>query len=177
MGDKPNAVDLINQSLDVVDRVIKMTCNGDAEVKIEEGGFAHCRPPGLEGIIEGGKTKSWTMLKAQNDDWAITYDWHMTASWEFGKQVDTADKGLWGSFIDNATVQVAMPTASMHLAWDWVIHFPGQGSWQNKEKGQVELPFLVDLKCYDTIIVKTFKFSQSFRGVLYGDGSAHIEET
>jgi hypothetical protein len=177
MGDEPNALDMVSKGLDVVDKVIKMTCSGDASVKVEEGGFAHCMPPGMKGIIEGGQTKTWQMVKMKSDSMPAYYEWHMTASWDCRKQVRTADKGLWGSFIDNATVQVSMPNASLHLAWEWLIHFPGQGSWMDTEAGTVELPFTVDVKCYDTLVVRTFEWSQGWRGVLRGDGSGALNQT
>ena len=101
----------------------------------------------------------------------------MTASWECRKSVRTADKGLWGNFINNATVQVGMPNASLHLAWEWTIHFPGEGSWMDTEAGTVELPFTIDVKCYDTLVVKTFEWSQGYRGVLRGDGSGSVWAT
>jgi hypothetical protein len=177
MADEPNALDLVSKGLDVVDKVIKMTCSGDATVKVEEGGFAHCLPPGLHGILEGGSTQTWRVASAKSDSWPAYYEWHMTASWECRKSVRTADKGLWGNFINNATVQVGMPNASLHLAWEWTIHFPGEGSWMDTEAGTVELPFTIDVKCYDTLVVKTFEWSQGYRGVLRGDGSGSVWAT
>ncbi|HMC41113.1 MAG TPA: hypothetical protein VKI19_15710 [Acidimicrobiales bacterium] len=177
MADEPNAIDLVSKGLDVVDKVIKMTCSGDANIKIEEGGFAHCYPPGFHGVLEGGQTKIWQMFTMKSDSWPAYYEWHMTASWEFRKKVRTADKGLWGNFIDTATIQVAMPNASLHLAWEWMVHFPGQSSWQDTEAGTVELPFLIDVKCYDTLVTKTFEWGQGWRGALRGDGSATLTPT
>ena len=82
-----------------------------------------------------------------------------------------------GNFIDTATIQVAMPNASLHLAWEWMVHFPGQSSWQDTEAGTVELPFLIDVKCYDTLVTKTFEWGQGWRGALRGDGSATLTPT
>jgi hypothetical protein len=172
MSDEPNAIDLASKGLDVVDKVIKMTCSGDANITVTEGGFAHCKPEGFNGTLEGGSTASWVCVTSKSDSWPAYYEWSMTASWESRKKVKTADKGLWGSFIDNATIQVDMPNASLHLAWDWTVHFPGHGSWISTDEGTVELPFTIDVKCYDTLVVKTFEWGKHFRGVLRGDGSA-----
>src|ERR1700759_4167023 len=115
MADEPNAVDLVKGSLDVAETIIKWTCRGSSNVTQVEGGYAHATPPGFSGALEGGTQKSWQMLHSAHDEFKVGWDWHMTCTWEWGKQVKTADKGLWGAFIENATVQVAAPSASLHL--------------------------------------------------------------
>jgi hypothetical protein len=177
MADEPNAVDLVKGSLDVAETIIKWTCRGSSNVTQVEGGYAHATPPGFSGALEGGTQKSWQMLHSAHDEFKVGWDWHMTCTWEWGKQVKTADKGLWGAFIENATVQVAAPSASLHLRWDYTIHFPGQGSWVSTDTGLVQLDFAVDIKCFETTIVDTPYGMYSYAGYIRGDGSGKITPT
>lgn len=153
--------------------VIKWTIRPSTSATMTEGGFAHCVPDGYtEKDMEGGTDSSARLLSAAEDDWKTTFKWHVSASWK--SHVTLNHKGL---YILDAEISVISEETSLHLGWAYDIHFPGKGRWVDRDQQFVELPFTIDLKVSDTVVVDTLIYSQHFRGALKGDGTAWVKES
>jgi hypothetical protein len=152
--------------------IIKWTVRPSTSATMTEGGFAHCVPEGYtEQDMDGGNDVSEMLLKNEFDNWQTTYKWHLSASWK--SNVTLNGKGL---YITDATMAVTSEHTSLHLGWEWNIHFPGKGRWVNRQQEFVELPFTIEIKCSDTVVVDTLINSSQWRGALRGDGQAWIKQ-
>ena len=153
--------------------VIKWILRPSTSATMTEGGFAHCVPEGYtEKDMEGGTDVTTTLLTAEHDDWMTTYKWHVSASWK--SNVTLNGKGL---YILDAAMSVTSEHTSLHLGWEWNIHFPGKGRWVDRSREFVELPFTIEIKVSDTVVVDTLISSYNYRGALRGDGAAWVKLT
>jgi hypothetical protein len=150
--------------------IIKWTCRPSGVTTMTEGGFAHCVPEGYtEKDMEGGVDSNEQILSAAHDDWQTTYKWHMTATWK--SHVKLSGQGL---YITDATIAVVSEHASLHLGWEWNIRFPGKGRWVDRAAQSVELPFTVEVKVSDTVVVDTLLATYQYRGAMRGDGTVSL---
>lgn len=76
-----------------------------------------------------------------------------------------------GQYILDAEIAVVSKQTSLHLGWNYQIHFPGKGRSVNRQAEFVELPFTIDIKVSDTVVADTLIWSRHRRGSLRGDGT------
>jgi hypothetical protein len=150
--------------------IIKWTCRPSTNATMTEGGFAHCVPEGYtEQDLEGGVDSQAQLMSAEHDDWRTTYKWHLTATWK-----SNVKRNGHGLYITDATISVVSEKTSLHLGWEWNVRFPGKGRWVNREQEFVELPFTLEIKVSDTVIVDTLFWTAHYRGAMRGDGTVSL---